>query len=91
MYVKILSISLVDLRLSSTKRIQERGVNHNYIKVIVEPNRNNKTTIKPQQEVTEQMPIVTGIRHSHGMSPFHSDVMDKIKQIVKEIDGGYRM
>lgn len=72
--------------------LQEHRTPVNYINVIKELNKNNRTQIKTSQGLTEQGPILTGIRQGDCLSPFLFNlIMDRIIDDVKKVCGGYRM
>lgn len=72
--------------------LQEHRTPVNYINVIKELNKNNRTQIKTSQGLTEQGPILTGIRQGDCLSPFLFNlIMDRIINDVKKVCGGYRM
>lgn len=81
-YQKSLFLCFVDLK-KAFDRVQIDDVVDilwtpvNYINVIKELNRDNKTRIKTTQGFTEQVLILTGIRQGDNMSPILFKLWEK--------------
>lgn len=72
--------------------LEEKQISPKIIQIIKTLNTNNKTRIKTNNKLTEEIPTSIGIRQGDSLSPtLFNIIMDKIIDSVKTADRGYRI
>lgn len=72
--------------------LQEKGIDRKVINLIKLLNTNNRTRIKTNNQLTEEIPISIGIRQGDSLSPaLFNIIMDQIVNDVKSTNIGYNM
>lgn len=74
------------------KTLRNNHVNENIITIIKELNTNTKTKINIRGNLTEEIPIMTGIRQSDSLSPsLFNLIMEQIIKSVRDTGIGYEV